>query len=142
MTNYDKEQTIAEWLRDYKAYKEGIKNLKILAYDIAEEGMGIEYDKDSVSPTNKLNSIVENKVIKLDKLHIEKRIKAMSNVLQAIDKSLDSLNDIEREVIKNRCINGLYYYEFCYKIGSSERTAKRIKKAALKKMSIVIFGKE
>lgn len=142
MNQYQEEQQINEWLGEYESYKEGIKNLKILVYDIAEEGMGIDYSKDQISPTNKFSSDVENKVLRLDKLQIEKKIKAMSNVVSSLDRALDRLTDIEREVIINRCVKGRYYYQFCYKIGASERTAKRIKKAAIKKMCIVMFGKE
>ena len=79
ITNYEKEQTILEWLREYEAYKAGIENLKNIIGDIAEEGMGINYDKDPSGPTNKFNSIVENAVSKIDKLNIEHRIKDMTN---------------------------------------------------------------
>lgn len=142
MTNYEKEQQIIRWLREYKAYKCSIENLNQLVIDIAEEGMGIDYSRDKIGQTNKFSSDVENKVIKLEKYDVERRIKSMSNVVNAIDKAMESLTDIEKQVITNRCINGLYFYQFCYQINVSERTTKRIKKEALKKMSIVIFGIE
>lgn len=142
MTEYQKEQQIIEWLQEYEALKAGVENLKQTISDIAEEGMGINYDKDPSGPTNKFHSVVENAAIKVDKLNIEHRIKVMSNIVDNIDRALQSLNEIERTVITCRCMKGLYYYQFCYKIGASERTAKRIKKEALRKMSIVIFGKE
>jgi DNA-directed RNA polymerase specialized sigma subunit len=142
MTEYQKEQQIIEWLQDYEALKAGAENLKQAIEDIAEEGMGINYDKDPSGPTNKFHSVVENAALKVDRLNIQHRIKVMSNIVNNIDKALLSLNDIERAVITNRCMSGLYYYQFCYQIGASERTAKRIKKEALRKMSIVIFGKE
>lgn len=142
MNQYEKEQQIVEWLQDYEAYKAGVENLKQTIEDVAEEGMGINYDKDPSGPTNKFNSIVENATLKIDQLDIEHRIKVMTNIVNKIDKALSGLNDIEKEVITNRCIKGFYYYQFCYKIGASERTAKRIKKEALKKMVIAIFGVE
>ena len=74
MSNYEKEQTILEWLRKYEAYKAGIENLKQLIEDIAEEGMGINYSRDRISPTNKFNSDTENKAIRLDKLNIELKL--------------------------------------------------------------------
>lgn len=142
MKNYQKEQRIIEWLKDYEAYKAGVENLKQSIEDIAEEGIGITYDKDPSGPTNKFSSVVENAVIKIDKLNIEHRIKVMQNIVNNIDRALASLTDVERDVIINRCIKNQYYYQFCYKICVSERTAKRIKKVALNKMSIVIFGTE
>lgn len=142
MKNYQKEQKIIEWLKDYEAYKAGIENLNQSIEDIAEEGIGITYDKDPSGHTNKFSSVVENAVIKIDKLNIEHRIKVMQNIVNNIDRALASLTDVERDVIINRCIKSQYYYQFCYKICVSERTAKRIKKVALNKMSIVIFGTE
>lgn len=142
MNYYEKQFQVIEWLKDYEAYKAGIENLKQIIDDIAEEGMGLTYDKEPVSPTNKFSSITENAVIKIDKHDIEHRIKVMENIVNAIDKALKSLTDIEREVIINRCMKSQYYYQFCYKVGCSERTARRIKKNALKKMVIVIFGEK
>lgn len=142
MNEYTKERQIAEWLDDYEALKMGIENLNEAVIDIAEEGMGINYDKDPSGPTNKFNSATENAAIKINKLDIEHRIKVMANIVNNIDKALSSLTEIEKTVIINRCMKNQYYYQFCYKICVSERTAKRIKKEALRKMSIVVFGKD
>lgn len=142
MNEYQKEQQIVEWLQDYEAYKIGIENLNEIVEDIAEEGMGINYDKDPSGPTNKFNSIVENAAIRLSRFDIAHRVKVMTNIVNNVDKALSSLTEIEKTVIINRCMKNQYYYQFCYKICVSERTAKRIKKEALRKMSIVVFGKE
>lgn len=140
MTQFQKEQQVIEWLRQYEAYKCSIQNLNELIEDIAEEGMGIDYSKEQLSPTHAFSSIVENKVIKLDKLKVQSGIKAMNNVVHSVSEALNSLNDVEKAVVINRYVKGLYYYQFCYKIGASERTAKRIRKSAINKMAIVIFG--
>lgn len=142
MTEYQSKQQIVEWLKEYEAIKAGIENLEQTVEDIAEEGMAINYDKEPTGSTNKFNSIVENAVIRIDKLDIERRLKVMANIINNIDRALNVLTDIEREVIINRYVKGEYYYQFCYKINVSERTARRIKEEALKKMIIVIFGKE
>ena len=142
MNSYQKEQQIVEWLKEYNSYKASIENLKRNIEDIAEEGLGISYSNEPIGNTNKLNSTVENASIKIDKLDIQRRIKVMTNIVNNIDRALASLNDMEKQVIEHRCINAEYYYQFCYKVGASERTAKRIKKEALIKMSIVIFGIE
>jgi hypothetical protein len=142
MNQYEKEQQIVEWLKDYEAYKYGIENLKELIEDIADEGMGIDYSRDKISPTNKYNSDTENKAIRMDKLDIQKRIKSMTNVVNSVNKAMGSLTEIERLIIKYRCIENKFYYQFCYKLSLGERTARRKKKDALKKMAIVIFGEE
>lgn len=142
MNKYEKEHQIEEWLEDYNSMKSRIEFLNEYIEDLAEAGMGISYDKDTVSPTNKFSSVTENAVIKMDKHNILGDIKRLQNTVNAVDKALASLTDIEREVIVNRCIDRKYYYQFCYKVGASERTAKRIKKRALEQMSKVIFGME
>jgi hypothetical protein len=65
----------------------------------------------------------------------------MKNTIKSIDAAMAVLNDIERLIIEHRCIKKEYYYQFCYKICVSERTAKRLRKQALDKMSIIVFGK-
>lgn len=142
MNNYTRQQIIIEWLQDYNAFKASIENLEETINDIAEAGMGINYDKDPSGPTNQFSSTTENAVLKMDKEKITHKIKVMANIVNKLDRALQSLDDIEREVITNRCIKGQYYYQFCGKISVSERTAKRIKEKALRKMNIVIFGKE
>lgn len=140
MTQYEQETQIIKWLRNYEAYKCGIENLNELVEDIADEGMGIDYSKDQLSPSHAFSSTVENKVLKLEKLHVTDKIKTMTNTVHSLDRALSSLTDIEKAVVVNRYIKGLYYYQFCYKVCVSERTAKRIRKSALIKMGIVIFG--
>lgn len=142
MIEYQKEQQIVEWLKEYKACQLGIENLEQMIEDISEADMGINYGKESSVSTNKFSSVVENACLKIDKLNIRHRIKVMQNIVNSVDKALESLTNIEKEVVVNRCAKGKYYYEFCYKIGVSERMARRIKRQALNKMCIVIFGKE
>lgn len=140
MNQSENEYQIIKWLKNYEAYKEGISNLNELIEDVCESNFGIDYSKDSLSPSHAFSSDVENKVIQLEKLDITSKVKSMSNVIHSLDRALNCLTDREREVIVSRYIKGLYYYQFCYKIYVSEITAKRIRKAALKKMAIVIFG--
>lgn len=140
MNQNEKEYQVINWLKNYEAYKQGVANLNELITDIAEEGFGIDYSKDSLSPSNAFSSDVENKVIKLEKLDLTAKVKSMSNVIHSIDMALNCLTEREREVIVSRYIKSLYYYQFCHKIYVSEITAKRIRKSALRKMVIVIFG--
>jgi len=131
---------IIEWLKDYNSLKAGIKNLNECIKDIATAGMGVSYDRDVLSKTYKFNSTVENAVIEKDDLEIKKKIKVMEIKIKAIDNALACLNVVEEIVIKNNCIIGEPFYKICGNIHVSERTVKRIKREALRKMEIVIFG--
>ena len=142
MNLYEKEQQIIRWLKEYDYIKASIVYLNESIEDIVEAGMGIQYDKDVISKTNNFSSVVENAVIKMDKDDITNTIKVNKNIITAIDAGLNKLNEIEKIVITNSCVKGQYYYQFIHMIRVSERTAKRIKKEGLKKLVIVIFGKE
>lgn len=140
MNHYQKEQQILQWLKDYRYIKASIKYLEESINDIAENGMGISYDKVITSKTNKINSVVENAVLKIDKQEVRKNIKIMKNIITAIDTALNELDNNERTVIVKRCIENKCYYQFTHTISVSERTARRLKKESLDKMSIIIFG--
>lgn len=135
------ESKIVEMLRQYKYVKASITYLEETILDIVEAGLGISYSNDVISKTNKINSTVEIAVIKIDKQDLDIKIKSMKNTINSIDAALDSLTEVERKIIVNRCIEKLHYYEFIHTIFMCERTAKRLKKQALKKMSIIVFGK-
>lgn len=131
-----------QWLKEYDCLKVSIQYLNESIEDIAEAGMGLAYDKDQISKTNKFSSVVENAAIQIDKLDITNKIKTMSNIVHAVDVAFEVLNETEKVVIISRCVKRQFYYQFCCKIHCSERTAKRIRKDALRKMSLVMFGEE
>lgn len=140
MNLYQNEQLIIKWLKEYDYLKASIEYLNESIEDIAESGMGLAYDKDQISKTNKFSSVVENAAIQIDKLDITNKIKTMTNIVHAVDVAFEVLNETEKTIIISRCVKGQYYYQFCYKIHCSERTTKRIRKDALRKMSLVLFG--
>jgi hypothetical protein len=137
----ENEEKLMKMLKNYDYFKSSIYYLKENINDIIEGGMGISYSNDIISKTNKINSVVEIAVIKIDKLDITKNIKSMQNTVDSIEAALNSLSELERLVINKRCIKGEYYYQFIHLACVSERTAKRIKRIALHKMAIIVFGK-
>jgi DNA-directed RNA polymerase specialized sigma subunit len=141
MNRYEKEKIIIEWLKEYKYIKASIAYLEESILDIIESGFGLSYDKVMTSKTNKLTSIVENSVILIDKQEINAKIKAMRNIITAVDAALACLNETERTVIVKRCVDNQCYFQFIHTINVSERTARRVKKESLNKMSIIVFGK-
>lgn len=138
MTKEQQVKEIEKWLTHYKVIKAGIENLKE-EYKLVEDcGRGIDTSQESTSKTYKFNSEVENTAIKL--CLMKKRIKHMENKINKIDKALEALSELEREIIKERYIENKYYYQFTYKLYKSERQCKRIRKKALEKMCIAIWG--
>lgn len=129
-------------LRQYKYVKASIVYLEETIQDIIEAGLGVSYSNDVISKTNKINSTVEIAVIKIDKEDINLKLKSMRNTIKSIDAALEILSTMERTIIVNVCIEKKHYYEFIHEIFMCERTAKRMKKQALRKMEMFIFSKE
>lgn len=138
LSEFEKRKQLEEWLRDYNFIKMSIENLKKDYELIKDVGSGIDISKESTGKTNKFSSEVENIVIKLNS--IENKIKQMETLIKKIDNAIEILNNTEKEIIKNRCIENRYYYQFIHNVCISERTAKRIKSEAIRKMTIAVFG--
>jgi hypothetical protein len=117
-SEFDKAMEAERWLFNYKSTKAGIESLK----------------EEQKVLNNDISEMDDSKKITLDLLN--SRIKNMQRKIEQIDRALAALNKVEREIVTYKCIDGLYYYEFTYKVYKSERQCKRIKKIALKKMSI------
>lgn len=79
-----------------------------------------------------LNKEIENKIPKLAE-HLKE-----GKEIKQIDRALSSLSNIEKQVIQYKCIQGMYYYEFTYKVFKSERQCKRIKSIVLNKIAIAL----
>ena len=124
----ENEEKLIQMLKSYDYFKASIKFLEENIIDIIESGMGINYEKEKLSKTNKFSSVIEVSVIQMDKLYIPEKLKSMKNTIKSIDAAMAVLNDIERLIVEHRCIKKEYYYQFCYKICVSERTAKRLRK--------------
>lgn len=138
MTEHEMEKQIERWLRNYKSIKSFIDRLQKEIDSRATECMGNDTTRESVSKTYKFNSVVENAVIDDEKEN--EAVKENMKVIKKIDLGLNTLNEMERKVIENHCIDSMFYYQFSFEIGLSERSCKRIKKRAIVKMRQAIYG--
>ena len=112
-------RSVEGMLYNYRNLKAQIKNLeldieeKLNDYDTLS---AVQYDKDSISKTNKFNSEVENKVIEIDSKEIDKEIKFLqakkrSKEIQVerIDNILSVLQEEERKLMELRYFNGMQF---------------------------------
>ena len=131
-------------LYSYKMFKISIENMKEeIEYLESEDGMtGISYDGISTSPTHKFSSITENTVLSTsEKIHyLEHSIRRIESRLEGVDRALEGLTDIERQVIEERYIEGLQWWQVGYKAKYSERHCKRIRTNAIEKIVIGLNG--
>lgn len=132
-------------LYSYKMFKISIENMKneIKYLENEEDGMtGISYDGISTSPTHKFSSITEDTALaKSEKIdYLEHSIRRIESTLEGIDRALEGLSDIERNVIVERYIEGLQWWQVGYKVKYSERHCKRIRTDAINKLAIGLNG--
>ncbi|MBV7273117.1 hypothetical protein JMF89_00930 [Clostridiaceae bacterium UIB06] len=135
---FDRINEVENFLYNYKAINLAIENLKMELKSLDETTIGsIEY-KDSIGKTNKFNSSVENILTRKGLLRL--RIEHMETKITQIDRALGILLEIEKAVIKSFYIEDMCYFQFCSDINVSERTCQRIKRRALNKIIISVYG--
>ncbi|KZL93803.1 sigma-70 family RNA polymerase sigma factor [Clostridium magnum] len=84
---------------------------------------------------------MENTKVSVSKKEMLKsRIKHMETKMKQIDRALEILPDIEQKVIDNFYIKDKCYFQFCSELSVSERTCQRIKRRALNKIIISVYG--
>lgn len=135
---YDEINEVESWLYNYKSIKIGIENLKVEYEENKDITIGSADPSKETIITNKFNSSVENTIISSELL--DNRVKYMENKIRKIDKALSSLSKEEYIVINNYYIEGKHIYEFTHEVNTSESTCKRIKKRALNKIRIALYG--
>lgn len=96
-------------------YAENTKLLEELKLDIAEEGMGIDYQREKVATSNQVND-TEEKVIKIESsrsiLHLER-------TNRAIEKAIKRLSEIHKSVFELHYIQENSAATTCNKIPCS-----------------------
>lgn len=148
-------------LYSFSALKMSLERLKIeLDYKIAEkEKIESEIDDYNISAAttgkvlgNDISSSVENKVIKIDslkrylpKLEVEimlkeSRFKKEELKVSAISEAINTLDLREREIITEYYVNNRSIREISKKINMAQSPIFKTKKAAVKKISINLFG--
>lgn len=127
---------IIEWLSNFKRDEIKLKS-KVIAYKAIEAnipGEPVRYDKDKLSPTHKVNSMVEYKAIALAEL--AKEIESIEYRRAFIEDKLSGLKDIEKQVIEYRYMVDEYmtWRDISNKVDRTERQCINIRDKAIEKM--------
>lgn len=143
---------IETWLKEYNNMKLQLASLKALYSDTErgiKEGHAIDYSKDKLSNSYKINSEVEN--IALELALISSRIEHLTNKLDILDKAIEKLSVKEIQIIKLRYIEQkrirytdqwrkYTWWEISNMVGYAESWCKKIRKSAIDKMKLTMFG--
>lgn len=115
----------------------------------AKEGSAIDYGKDKLSQSYKISSETEN--MALDLALLSDRIKHLDDKLNVLDKAIDRLSMKENQIIKLRYIErkrikytdqwrNYSWREISNMVGYAESWCKKIRKSAIEKLAMVMFG--
>jgi DNA-directed RNA polymerase specialized sigma subunit len=132
----DFKNIIREWLNSFKRDKQKLET-KIITYNAIETnipGEPVQYDRDKLSATNKVNSVVESKAILLAELSEE--IERIEYKRAFITEGLDKLTNVEQQVIRYRYIEDEYmtWRDISRVVGRSQRQCMSIRDRAIEKM--------
>lgn len=116
------------------------KEIEFVKEDI--ELQGISYDGVSTSPTNEIKSITESTVLgKLEKVdYLEHLIKRHKMDIEKLEKALEGLEEIERDVVVERYIKAKQWWQVAGVVRYSESHSKLIRKKAIDKLVVGIYG--
>lgn len=135
---------IEEHLRNYNSYKVGIKNLK-LQLDYIMPSMTASYDL--VGGSNSVFNIksdTENYAIdRIESrraLELHEDIQRYEVIINAINESLKGLDELERDFIQCRYIEGMTIIKTAMELGYSEQHTFTIRNKTLNKLLISLKG--
>lgn len=132
-------------LKNVKAYEASINEIDLEIADLKDlhniELKGMNYD--NLIKTNNLFSKTELQAIKeleiqrtIDLLEYKKR--HLERFLNRIKNAIDSLSDIEKQIIQMKCIENMLWRSITIIVNLEDRQCRAIKKRALKKISKIM----
>ncbi|MCY8867388.1 sigma-70 family RNA polymerase sigma factor [Bacillus spizizenii] len=140
----DRKRQIEGYLRNYKSYKAGIKNLQ-QHLDWILPGMTATYSaEEGSSGTFNIKSKVEDAV--LDRLEskqaldIKETITLFQLIVDSIDRALEQLEETERTFVEERYFKHKQIEQVAEVMGYHEKTIQRIRNSVMDKLMIGLFN--
>lgn len=134
-----------KFLYNYNSLKASIKNMKqeIEEMDYREIS-SVNYEREPVCKTYAFNSSTENEAVRVAdrKAEIAGRIKLLEGKMGRIDRAIEALNPAEKKIIIERYISGRQWWEVAYNVKYNERWCREVRKRAINKIAVGLFGEE
>ena len=140
----NKYESIENLLYNYRMLKINIEIADNQLEELKDEdGMtGISYDGISTSSTNLTSNptlnVAERNITKEEL--ILKRKEKLEIKLNTLDRLIDGLSEIEKQIIIKKYIDGLQWWQVGYSVKYSERHCKRIRTDAINKLVVGLYG--
>lgn len=140
-----KYKKIERLLYNYKMLKINIENME-QEIDYIQNNCGttgVNYDGVSTSPTFKINSATEDTALSnIEKIQqLQDMIKKATLEINSVDRALEGLEEVERTILIEKYINAKQWWQVSGVVYLGERQCRNIRKAAIEKMIIGIYGK-
>lgn len=132
-----------KYLYNYRPLKASIENMKKEIEDLDYYVVSSKSLENKGGPVYN-NSIIENAVINIDEKRndLEMEIRRLENKLRRIDKSLEILGETEKYIIEERYFEEKEWWKIAHKLRYSERWCKELRRRAVKKIAISLFGEK
>jgi hypothetical protein len=138
MQNYIR--AVEKMLFNYKTLKVSIENLKLLYDNKVKYGMDKNSDPfgEKSGKTNKVTS--ETEIFALDLVTLREKIELLETKILIIENALGGLNDVERDIVISKYVDGLRWFDIAYKVQYNERWCRKIKDDAVRKLCLSVFA--
>ncbi|MBB6218011.1 DNA-directed RNA polymerase specialized sigma subunit [Anaerosolibacter carboniphilus] len=131
-------------LKYYHLLRANIDNLEdeLLEVDLELGAKAIDYSREKIGQTFKINHPVEEEVIhRVEKKDmIQRQIDFLNNKLARVDRALESLDEVEQKVIISRYLKGRPWYKIAYEVSYNERWCKEVRKRGISKVAVALYG--
>lgn len=136
------ERTV-EYLENYKPLQASIENMEKEIEELdyfAAKGICLEYTGRNGYKT----SLTEDAAINImeRKEQLRRAIRRTKHNLDKIDRGLETLNEVEKYIIVARYFEGQQWWTIAYRLKYSERWCKELRRRAVKRISISLFGEK
>ncbi|MCY8902946.1 sigma-70 family RNA polymerase sigma factor [Bacillus spizizenii] len=136
----DRKRQIESYLRNYKSYKAGIKNLQ-QQLDWILPGMTATYSaEEGSSGTFNITSKVENaaldRIESKQALDIKETMTMYQLIVDSIDRALEQLEENERTFVEERYFKLKSIEQVAEVMGYHEKTIQRIRNSVMDKLVI------
>lgn len=132
---------IEEILSNYNALKKRVEILKDDLESIEAYGVSaLSFAQVNGGNTNKIARPTEEQAMDISEIKesIEQEIDLLEQQIKIIDKALEGLNNLEKEVVRQKIIKNEPYFRICGNLKISESHAKRVKKNGIESIADIL----
>lgn len=130
-------------LYSYKVFQVNIENMQSELEEMKSEShlKGVCFEGEPIQSSDISNPTEKNGLKNISREEmLLKRIESAKKKIKTINRSIACLSETEKKIVKMKYIEGKQWYKVAYAANYNERWCKEIRKRAIRKLAIAIFG--